>query len=386
MPVRGGGAISRLAMILAVATGCGGDKPTAAQTGSGGGGSGSSGSAGDASNAGNAGQAAGGASGGSTFAGNAGSAGAPQAGGQAGAGGGGGSGCQLLKAGETGMNDLTQVYTAKNIGNALSALGIDGGQVYFQADSQLFALPGAGGPPKSLGEFYGDHALVLGGKVYAESALGQGPRRLFSAPLTDLATQTMLTDTIEDPYRLIADDTSLYYDHRTSPAIYQVPTTGGTPVELVPGARPRAMASHDGYLYWLDSATDKLERVSTAGGAREPLVDSGGGGPMVATDTAIYWISTGQSSIVKWEMGSSKTQVLSKGGEPFGAFAAITASSDTVYWVFGFGCGQVHRVNADGTGEALFAMGVNATDWIGLTDTALFVMGGIGSHAYRAER
>jgi hypothetical protein len=215
--------------------------------------------------------------------------------------------------------------------------------------------------------------------------LGQGPRKLFSASLTDLATTTTLSDTIDDPYRLIADDTSLYFDHRTSPAIYQLPTAGGTPVALVPGANPRAMVSHGGYLYWLDSNTFKLERVPVTGGAREPLVDSGGEGPMAAAGTALYWISTGQSSIMKWEIGSSKTQVLSKASEPFGAFAAITASSSTVYWVFGFDCAQVRQINSDGSGEALFAAGTNSSEWIGLTNSALFVMGGIGSHAYRAD-
>lgn len=381
MRVVGCGAIPRIGVLLVVATGCGGDKPTPAPTASGGGGG--------AGTAGTATLADAGASGHSTAsggtAGSAGSGGAPEGGGSP-AGAGGGGGCQLLKAGETGMNGLSQVYTAKNAGNALSALGIDGDQAYFQADGQLFALPGTGGPAKALGAFYGDHALVRGGKVYAESALGQGPRKLFSAPLTDLATSTTLTDTIDDPYRLIADEASLYYDHRTSPAIYQVPANGGTPVALVPGANPRAMVSHSGYLYWLDSTTDKLERVPTTGGAREPLVDSGGGGPMVAADTALYWISTGQNSIMKWELGSTKTQVLSKASEPLGAFAAIAASNSTVYWVFGFECGQVRQVNADGTSEALFAMGTNSSEWIGLTDSALFVMGGIGSHAYRADR
>lgn len=38
------------------------------------------------------------------------------------------------------------------------------------------------------------------------------------------------------------------------------------------------------------------------------------------------------------------------------------------------------------TGEALFSQGTNASEWLGVTDTALFVMGGIGSNVYRAER
>ena len=292
----------------------------------------------------------------------------------------------LLKDGESGPHGLTQVYAAKNSGSALFPYGIDGDQVYFEADGTLFALPVAGGPATSVGMFYGDHALVRGGKVYAESTLGEGPRRLFSAPLSDLATKTMLTDTIADPYRLIADDTSLYYDHRTAPAIYQVPIAGGTPVVLVPGAEPYSMVSHGGYLYWVDSKTSMLERVPTAGGPREPLIDSGNGGKLAVTDDAVYWINVAPDSIVKWEMGATKTQVLSKTVETFGGDQAIAVSGNTVYWVFGFRCGELHQVNTDGTGEAFLAQGTNASEWIGVTDTALFVMGGIGSNVYRAER
>jgi hypothetical protein len=302
------------------------------------------------------------------------------------AGTGGATACQVLKDGEVGMNGLTQIYTAKNGGSALSPLGMDDDGPVFQAEGKLFSLPAAGGPAKELGAFYGDHALVHGGKVYAESALGQGPRRLFSAPLTDLTMQTMLTDTIDDPYKLVADDAFLYYDHRTAPAIYQVPIAGGTPVKLVPDATPSAMVGRGGYLYWLDSKTRKLERVPVGGGPREPLVDMSDGSSMVATDTAIYWIGAGPDAIVKWEMGATKTQLLSKKVKVFGSDQALAVSGNTVYWVFGFGCSELYQVNTDGTGEALFARGMNASEWIGVTETAVFVMGGIGSHAYRAER
>lgn len=146
------------------------------------------------------------------------------------------------------------------------------------------------------------------------------------------------------------------------------------------------MVSHGGYLYWLDRETAQLERVPVGGGPREPLIAVQYGGAMTATDTAIYWIDVGANTIVKWEMGAANTQVLSKTVESFGGYQALAVSGSTVFWVFGFDCGEVHQVNVDGTGEALFSQGTNASEWLGVTDTALFVMGGIGSNVYRAER
>jgi len=372
------GVASMLVVLFAAVGGCGGDKKTPASSGAG--------SAGAGQPSGGASGAAGASTAGSTV-GGGGSGGMTSQGGGGQAGAGGAAGCQLLKAGESGPHGLTQVYAAKNQGSALSALGIDGDQVYFQADGKVFALPVAGGTAQSLGDFYGEHALVRGGKIYAVSQLSQEPaRKLFSAPLTDLATLTTLAEGIEDPYRLEADDTALYYDHRQVSSIFQVPVTGGTPVELVPGADPIRMVSHGGYLYWLDRDTEQLERVPVGGGPREPLIAIHDGGPMTATDTAIYWIDVAANTIVKWEMGATKTQVLSKTVDSFGGYEALAVSGNTVFWVFGFNCGEVHQVNDDGTGEALFSRGTNASEWLGVTNTALFVMGGIGSNVYRAER
>jgi len=374
------GVASTLVALLTAVGGCGGDKQTPGSSGAGSAGAGqpaggASGAAGASTSVGGVG-VGGGGSGGLTSLGG---------GGQAGAG--GAAGCQLLKAGESGPHGLTQAHAAKNQGSALSALGIDGDHVYFQTDGKVFALPVAGGPAQSLGAFYGEHSLVRGGKVYAVTQLSQEPaRKLFSAPLTDLATLTTLAEGIENPYRLVADDTALYYDHRQVSSIYQVPVGGGTPVELVPGASPISMVSHGGYLYWLDRDTVQLERVPVGGGPREALIAINQGGPMTATDTAIYWIDVAANTIVKWETGAIKTQVLSDTVDSFGDYQALAVSGDTVFWVFGFNCGEVHQVNVDGTGEALFSQGTNASEWLGVTDTALFVMGGIGSNVYRAER
>lgn len=78
--------------------------------------------------------------------------------------------------------------------------------------------------------------------------------------------------------------------------------------------------------------------------------------------------------------------MLSETVESFGSDQALAVSGNTVFWVFGFGCVEVYQVNVDGTGEAPFSQGTNASEWLGVTDTALFVMGGIGSNVYRAER
>jgi hypothetical protein len=283
-----------------------------------------------------------------------------------------------------GPHGLTQVYKQPD-GAHMFAVGSDGDQVYFEDGAQLMAFPVAGGTAKSLGAFYGEHDLVRGGKIYAVSLESTDPaRKLFSASLADLATSTTLADGIENPYFLAADDTALYFDRQQASSIFQVPITGGTPVELVPGGRPQGMVSVGGYLYWLDSDTKQLERVPVGGGPREPLVPIHYGGPMTATDTAIYWIDITADTIVKWDMGATKTQVLSKSIDTFSTSQALAVSGKTVFWAFGFDCGEVHQVNDDGTAEALFTQGTYDVQWLGVTDSALFVLGESG--LYRAAR
>ena len=283
------------------------------------------------------------------------------------------------------MHGLSRVYMTDNAGTATFPAGLEGDQAYFEADGKLFAAPSAGGAAKAIGAFYGLHEVVQGGKIYAVSDVSPAAgRKLFSAPLTDLATLTTLADGIEDPYKLVADETALYYDRRQNPSIFQVPITGGAPVELVPGAEPRSMISRGGYLYWIDSKTQKLERVPVTGGPREPLIAVASGGPMTATDTAIYWLDSGTSSVEKWEMGATKSQTLSKSLEVFGSSEALAVSGNTVFWAYGYTCGYVYSVQTDGTGQALLAQGIFDTSWIGVTDQAVFVLGGDGM--YRADR
>src|SRR4051794_11746754 len=132
--------VTGILVVAFAANGCGGDKKAPATSGAGNAGA----SAGLGQAAGGASGAAGGrisgGSGGSSAGSSAGSM-SPGAGGEAGAG--GAAGCQLLRAGESGPHGLTQVYAAKNQGNELVPLGIDGDQVYFEADAKVFALPAA---------------------------------------------------------------------------------------------------------------------------------------------------------------------------------------------------------------------------------------------------
>lgn len=57
---------------------------------------------------------------------------------------------------------------------------------------------------------------------------------------------------------------------------------------------------------------------------------------------------------------------------------------NTVYWVLGFICGEVHQVQTDGTGTALYTQGSDSGDWVGVAPGALFVLGRSG--LYRADR
>jgi hypothetical protein len=348
----------------------GGDGTTMAGAGQAGGGAGTAGGVSGSNGAGTAG------SGGKSGSGNGGAT----------AGSGGSSDkCEVLKEGEVGAHGLTSVYKTKNQGTAVFPVGIEGDQLYFTADSKLMAYPLAGGAAKELGPLYGEHELVRDGKIYGVTGLSQEPmRKLFSAPVTDVATLTTLAEGIENPFLLVADDTGLYFDRRQSSSIFKVPLAGGAPVELVPGARPSGMVSTNGFLYWIDSETEHLERVPVAGGAREQLLPAPYGGPMVAVGTTLYWINRGPNTVDRWDEGATKAQTLTKSMNLLATPHQLAVGGDTVFWVGGIACGELHQVKTDGSGAALHARGTDGAEWVGVTEDAVFMLG--DGALYRADR
>ncbi|HET7541810.1 MAG TPA: hypothetical protein VFK05_18170 [Polyangiaceae bacterium] len=68
----------------------------------------------------------------------------------------------------------------------------------------------------------------------------------------------------------------------------------------------------------------------------------------------------------------------------FGSYEALAVSGNTVFWRYGYNCGYVYSVQTDGSGEALLSQGIYSPEWIGVTDTVVFVLGGDG--LYRLDR
>lgn len=366
---------------VTIISGCGGDDKTPIKA-----------AGGNVATAG-AGPAASGAgtTGGAGAAGGGGHSGSSSGGATTTTGGGGGSAgssadeCTVLKPGEMSAHGLTAVYQTRDTGVAVFPVGIEGGQLYFTADGQLMAYPVAGGVAKALGPLYGEHELVQDGKIYGITGLSQEPtRKLFSAPVTDITTLTTLAEGLENPYLLVADSTGFYFDRRQSSSIFKVPLAGGAPKELVPGGHPSGMVSANGYLYWIDQDTDYLERVPVEGGAREQLAPAPYGGPMVAVGTTLYWINRGPNTVDKWEAGAAKAQTLTQSMNLLATPDRLAVAGDTVFWLGGIVCGEIHQVKTDGSGAALYARGTYGAEWLGATDDAVFALG--NEALYRADR
>lgn len=291
--------------------------------------------------------------------------------------------CKVLGDGETGSHGLTRVYHVDETGTFYSPIGVDGGQLYFGVDKKIFAYPIAGGTAKEVGASLGTRQLLHGGKLYGiGSNLGGATAKLLSAPLTDLATTTTLAESLSDPQLFVADDTGVYFDRREPNAIWKVPLAGGAPIELVPGALPLGMISNGGNLYWLEFATNRLQRVPAAGGAPQQLAEVFFGGPMAAAGTTVFWADTSGGSINKWEEGSTVIDVLATSNSAFTLPNYIAVAGKTVYWSLGSNCSEVHQVQTDGTGSALFTQGMYGAKWITVVDGALFAIGRDG--LYRA--
>jgi hypothetical protein len=294
--------------------------------------------------------------------------------------------CKSLGEGETGAHGLKLVYHSESFGAFYSPLGIVADQVYFTAGGKVMSYPAAGGEAKELGPSIGSRQLVRGSTLYGFKAGADGKMgSLVSASLADLATIKTLAEGVAEPQQFVADDAALYFDRREpTPSIFKLANTGGTPEELVPGAEPLGMISHQGNLYWLDFNTEQLERVPVAGGARQKLAEVFFGGPMAAAGNAVYWADTSLNTVEKWEEGAQTTQKLATASSPFDSPEYLAVEGSTVYWVLGFICGEVHQVQTDGSGAALYTQGTDSADWVGLAPGALFVMGRGG--LYRAER
>lgn len=347
---------------IACGGGDGGNGGTAGSDGSGAQQSGTSGSAGTGPGSGSGGSGGGGSQAGSTQGGSTAAA-----------------ECEVLSEGETGAHGLTRVYRAEGFGAFYEAIGIDGDRIYFTADFKLMSYPVAGGTATEVGPYVGRRQLVRGGVAYgfkpgANGALGS----MVSAPITDTSTITTLAESIAEPKFLVADDTALYFDRLDPPSIFKVPLAGGTPEEIVPGGIPLGMISHLGNLYWLDFETNYLERVPVAGGARQRLAEVFFGGPMAADGDSVFWGDTSLNTIESWQEGATMTQKLDVGSGFFSQPAGLTIVGDTVYWVAGNRCGEVHRVKKDGSSKELYTQGTPGADWVGVAGGALFVLGGGG--------
>lgn len=263
--------------------------------------------------------------GGEGGAGGVGSGGTSGSGGTGGAGGSGGTG---------GGSNLPGASTVLGDTSEVTALRVDGSNLYYSAIGAIARVPVAGGDVTPIassadwsGRFDVDATNVYfsyGGALYAHAKDGSGSDidlavtgavffnayveesggdlyvasglNVFRAPVAGNTAAVTLVSNEPGPTSLTVSGNDLYFvtgsgtgTHQK--AVMKVPTAGGNVTPLVENlaANPAALAVSGGYVYYVTGSA--LERISTAGGTPEPVA-AAGGNYLAVDGSDVYFIGS----------------------------------------------------------------------------------------------
>jgi len=310
-----------------------------------------------------------------------------------GSGGSGGStgGCTSLNLadGATGPNGLVRLYKKQDFVSFLGSVGTDSSHAYFSEgsgeSSVLNRIAFADGSVEKLGTYGGSTTVVHGDHIYFVVTTDSAANKyaLKSAPLSDVTTSTLLADDVGTLTALEADDDALYWSANGKPGVWSMPVTGGTPTNIAGAGDPNGMVLQGDSVYWLDFDSEYLERVPKTGGTPERLVEIFFGGMMASDANAIYWADSSAEEIDRWALGATQSTTLVNldfFNEPEG----LVVDGGTVYYATGFGCSEVWKIGADGSGKTQIAQGFETAGLLGVDPTHVYVIDFDG--VYRVDR
>jgi hypothetical protein len=254
----------------------------------------------------------------------------------------------------------------------------NGGKVYWDALSEVSAVPSGGGWAQTV---VADQGQILGltlsaGAMYWDSVpfgcieelppgasepitiAGLGGTDFVAADSsaaywTDASSGTVqsvpasagqprtLATGRTGPYGLAVDDQYVYWadtpfenDALTQGSLLRVPKTGGQIVTLATSPEPYFLLVAKGWLYWSDLGGFVL-RVPSAGGSVETIADNQLAPAALATDgLSLYWTEVGTphgtpGSIVRWSLaGGQPATLVADTHSPLG----IAVDDASVYW------------------------------------------------------
>ena len=143
--------------------------------------------------------------------------------------------------------------------------------------------------------------------------------------------ETVFGDAPEDVWKLLLDDTHVYWIHRDDGRIVRQLKTGGSPETLVTGeVEISALAIDDSHVYWSNFTTNQIKRIAKTGGDAELLADEQAGPISIAVDdTHVYWSNQSNQALMRAPKGGGASEVFVNRAE---ATLSIAIDETHVYW------------------------------------------------------
>ncbi|HEX8794314.1 MAG TPA: hypothetical protein VF765_25395, partial [Polyangiaceae bacterium] len=140
-------------------------------------------------------------------------------------------------------------------------------------------------------------------------------------------TQTVVASSLDSPFDVTLDATSLYWIDTSGLSIMQMPKAGGTPVTVaVPGGYISGIAVDSSSVYWTDPSSATVEKAPLGGGAVTTLFSSAAPGDIAVDATSVYW--AWQSGVSMGPLGGGTQTTLAGASQP----AGIAVDATFVYW------------------------------------------------------
>jgi len=169
-----------------------------------------------------------------------------------------------------------------------------------------------------------------GGGIAIEATGGVvGPSA--AAPADTASSSAMLLATIDAPWGLAVDATTVYVAGQGNPPpshpLVAIPIAGGQPDSIAVGSN-WTVAIDDLRVYWSDGTSILSCAKQNCAGSTTVLAQSGWSHGIGVDATSVYWATTSEGKVMKVDKNGGASSVLASGTYPY----ELTVDETNVYW------------------------------------------------------
>jgi hypothetical protein len=212
--------------------------------------------------------------------------------------------------GSTVTTPVMQNYVTAMVANSTTVFLLD------SLENEVFQAPAAGGMAKLLDDPVpdgGNPMLEYNGIAvdsqyiyWTQEQTGQatGTGAVLRIPIGG-GTVTTLVSSLDQPWYIVVDSTSLYWNDQNDGTLLKAPLAGGTPTTLAghpntddlsaPVATPVGLALDAKNVYWANSGNATVMSVPIGGGAPVTIAHGASISAFAADSANLYWVNAGDT-------------------------------------------------------------------------------------------